>query len=149
MASSYGWILVADGSHARFFSIDRPRGPLQAAVASDLIHDRSPSRELTSDRPGRSFDSTTPARHAMEEPTDPHRHEKQVFAREIVAILDKHYKQQAFEHLYLVAPPTMLGDIRAALGQALSKIVAGDLAKDFTRLKVDDLASRLQPLFDE
>ena len=50
------WVVVADRSRARLFSVATPKGPLEEL--EDLVHPeaRSHERDLTSDRPGRSND---------------------------------------------------------------------------------------------
>jgi hypothetical protein len=46
------------------------------------------AQELTSDRPGSTFDSSGDGRHGME-PPDLHHHHQEVFAKEIADYLEK------------------------------------------------------------
>ncbi|MGH8613607.1 MAG: host attachment protein [Gammaproteobacteria bacterium] len=48
---------------------------------------RTYARDLTSERPGRSFDSH--GRHAMEPETDAKRHEAKVFAKEVAERIER------------------------------------------------------------
>ena len=59
------WVLVADQSRARFFTVADSRSALQDM--GELVHPEARDREqtLTSDRPGRAFDSKGQGRHAM------------------------------------------------------------------------------------
>ena len=148
MISSFAWIVVADGSRARCFSMARKGAPLEPALDRELVHNTLRSRELASDRPGRVMNSATGMRHALEQRSDPHRYEKQVFANEIADVLAEHYQQQEFANLYLVAPPKMLGDLRKALNPTLAKAVAGELDKDLVKIANGELREHLAPMFD-
>ena len=50
------WILIADGEHARFLLNKGPGKGLEDAPIADVEVDIPPSRELVTDKPGRSFD---------------------------------------------------------------------------------------------
>jgi hypothetical protein len=66
------WIAIADGEHARFAQPDGDnRLRIVRSLDSASAHLRS--RDLGSDRPGRSFESATTAHHAVGEKHDPHR----------------------------------------------------------------------------
>jgi hypothetical protein len=59
------WIVVADQSKARIFTVDDPRGELQELEQLEHPVGRDQAQTLGSDRPGRSFDSSGQGRHAM------------------------------------------------------------------------------------
>lgn len=141
------WILIADGSRARLFLSQGHGTDLQPALDQEFIGVNRPSREIGSDHPGRAFDSAGQGRHAMEPPTDPHRYEKQRFANEIAGILDAARCKGSFDHLVIIAPPQALGDLRAQLSAGVRKMVAGELAKDLTKVPVHQLAGHLRDLF--
>jgi hypothetical protein len=69
------WIVVADSARARIFKPVRQGRALEQV--DELLHpaSRSHERQLTTDRPGRSFDSEGPGRHAMSESVSPKEHE--------------------------------------------------------------------------
>ena len=64
------WVLIADASRARVFEA-RGKGH-GLAIVQDMILDAelAPSRDLGTDRPGRSFELVGSTRHAMESPSD-------------------------------------------------------------------------------
>ena len=103
-----------------------------------------PSRELGSDRPGRAYDSQGAGRHAMQPPTDPHRHEERAFAHEVAAVLDEACDRGAFHHLVVVAPPKALGDLRAEFTDAVRKRIIAELPKDLTKVAIHDLPAHLR-----
>jgi protein required for attachment to host cells len=138
------WIVVADAAQARVLVNDGPSHGL--TVERELTHETLPSREIDSDRPGRTNDSHGQFRHPLAPPTDPARDRKYRFAREIIRTLDDARKQNAFERVYLVAPPQLLGDLREAMTAELRKMVAGEMNKDLTKVPVRDLPSFLGKL---
>jgi protein required for attachment to host cells len=140
------WILVADSERARVFVATGAQGVLEPALPQDFVHGAAPSREIASDRQGRVFDRFGPGRHAAEEPTDPHRFEIARFAREIVHVLDGERKRNAFERLVVIAPPTLLGDLRAAMPDPLRSMVAAELDQDLAKLPARELADRVRAL---
>jgi protein required for attachment to host cells len=133
------WVLVADGARARLFVNAGVGAGLQPALDQEFIGTNLPSREIASDRKGRTFDRAGQGRHAMEPPTDPHRYEKQAFAREIAEVLETARKAAAFDRLVIVAPPEALGDLRSEFGEELSRMVSAELAKDLTKTPIHEL----------
>ncbi len=133
------WILVADGARARLFVNAGVGAGLRPALDQEFIGTNLPSREIASDRKGRTFDRAGEGRHAMEPPTDPHRHEKQAFAQTIAEFLEDARKREAFDRLVVVAPPEALGDLRSAFGDELRQMVSGELAKDLTKTPIQEL----------
>lgn len=146
MTKTMTWVLVADGARARLLVSEGPGTGLKPALGQEFIGTNLPSRDIASDRPGRSFDSAGEGRHAMEPPTDPKRHEKRVFAHEIAQILEDGRKRNAFDQLVIVAPPEALGDLRAELGEELKRLIGGELNKELTKVPTRELADHLRPL---
>ena len=72
--------------------------------------------------------------------------QKRRFAHQIARTLEDARKQNEFERLYLIAPPQMLGDLRAELSPELAKMVVGELNRDLTKIPLHDLAGHLGPL---
>jgi protein required for attachment to host cells len=139
------WVVVADGARARVFQLRKSRKAiLEPAWEHQPVGSNLPSREIASDRPGRTYDRAGEGRHAKEPPTDPARHEKERFAREIVQRLDDARKQQAFRSLIVVAPPQFLGDLRAAMSTQLEASVTAELNKDLSKLKPAEIIEHLK-----
>ena len=124
------WIVVAERARARIFIMPGASGKLQEV--SDLSHpdSRLHDTELSSDLPGRTFDSQGQSRHAMEPATDPKQREAQVFAADIARYIERGRYQGDFEALVLVAPPRFLGRLRAELTRPARNTLAGELDKN-------------------
>lgn len=137
------WFLIGDGARARMFANDGPGKGLKPALGYALIANNKPSRELGSDSPGRSFSSAGSDRHAMQPPTDPHRHEQREFAKDIADLLAEQQRNNAFDRLIIAAAPQMLGDLRAALTPQLRDMVHEEINKDFTKATPKELEKHL------
>ena len=104
----HSWIVVADASRARIFSSNGNLSQMQEVETLAQPASRLHEQELTSDLPGRAFDSTGRGRHAMGQTVDPKKQQAIAFAKEIADHLEDERKQQSFEHLILIAAPSML-----------------------------------------
>lgn len=142
------WIMVADAASSRVFLHDRPGLGMTSVDGGSLenptVHGHT--RDLGTDKPGRSFDSAGGARHAQEPRTDLHRQAKADFARRLADYVEHGAAQKKFERLVLVAPPQMLGDLRVALGKQSARLVTDSIDKDLTKLSPTEIADHLQPL---
>lgn len=147
MKKTITWILVADGARARVFKNDGPGKGMQPAMDGEFRHETPRSSEIGADRPGRVHESANSARHAMENPVDWHRFEKEKFAKEMARLLDQASLDGAYERLVLVAPPKTLGDLRGALGAGTRKKVIGEIDKDLTQATPTELVTQLSTVF--
>jgi len=146
MAHKVTWILVSDASRARVYENEGGGGEFKDVLGRDFIHDNRPSRGIASDKPGRSFDSSGQGRHSMEQANDPHSFERFVFARELAQMLEEHRKEQDFDQLVIVAPPKMLGDLRAAFTRGVEALIAGEINKDLTKVPIHELPAHLSEI---
>lgn len=136
-------ILVADGAHARVYLNEGPGKGLKQLEDYNETRDLRESREIASDAPGRSFDSGGEGRHAMEPPTDPKRHEKQEFHREIVEKIVSAFKANKFDRLVLVAPPRTLGNLRGEIESEPSLEIHAEINKDLIKASHKDLLAQV------
>jgi protein required for attachment to host cells len=148
MAKPIIWVLVADAGRARLFQVEQPQQTLKPALGQELIGSSLPSREIVSDRPGRTFDSGGEGRHAKEPPTDPARHAQEAFAREVVRLLDDKRESRQFQRLIVVAPPQFLGDLRAMMPRQLQDAVSAEVAKDLSKLPPHELQEHLREVLE-
>ena len=137
------WVLIADGSRARLFVNEGVGKGLKPVLGQQFIGTKLPSRDIATDRPGRAFDSAGEGRHAMEPPTDPHRHEKQAFAHELADVLEDRRKRSTFDRLVVVAPPEALGDLRSEFSDQLRRLVTAELNNDLTKISIHELSDHL------
>lgn len=142
------WIVVAESARARILATLEAGGKLRELA--DLTHPESRlhDRELTSDLPGRAFDSHGEGRHGMEPSTSPREHEVRSFAAEIAAYLERGRHEGSYDRLVLVAPPRFLGLLRAELTDACRESVIGELDKNLVQADMGTLADQVTALLD-
>ncbi len=81
------WIVVADHQRARVLCNDGPGRGLHPVDSFEFETHLRASRDIMSDRPGRRYESSGGARHAVALRTDPHRAEGRRFVAHIVESL--------------------------------------------------------------
>lgn len=137
------WILCANGARATIYSTDSPAGPLVEVASLQHPESRLKEMELTTDRPGRTFDSVGAGRHAKSSEVGPRQTEEIRFAHELVARLEQGRAGHAFDRLVVVAAPAFLGHLRDGMSAPLASAVSLEIDKDYTALRPDELRSRL------
>jgi protein required for attachment to host cells len=147
------WVLIADGAKARVLVHDRKSRTLSPALQHELTGSTAQSKEIASDRQGRSFDSAGrgqsgdvggQGRHAMEPRTDPQRYAEYAFARDLAHHLQDAANDHRFDRLVLVAAPKTLGDLRGLLPATVRKMIFAELDKDLTNVPERDLPKHLE-----
>lgn len=137
------WILVCDGARGRIL-VNRGRSTgLREIEKAEDENARRPTRELGTDKPGRAYESSGTSRHAMAPPTDWHRFEKEHFTKGMAAIINEGALSDRFDRLIVVAPPRVLGDLRAALAPQAAERVAAEINKDLTNVPSHDIGTHL------
>jgi protein required for attachment to host cells len=137
------WVVIADAARARVFESRGKGTGLTAVEDMRLDAELAPSREIGTDRPGRSFESVGSARHAIESSSDPHREQKRQFARRIVDAVAAQQAAARFDSLVLVAPAVTMGDLRALLPAKVKAAVTAELVADLTNTPTSELPAHL------
>ena len=137
------WVIVADSARARAVRWIAHGAALEPIEDFDMGYHHQRGRDIMSDRPGRTHESQGTTRHAIEPHSDPVRETERRFAAHVAESLKRRHDGNEFDRLVVVAGPTMLGDLRAALPQALRAVVHAELGKDLTHLTNDQLREHL------
>jgi protein required for attachment to host cells len=140
---SMAWIVVADAARARIFSSGQNTSSMKEIETLNNPEGRMHEQELTSDLPGRTFDSAGEGRHAMGKAVDPKKHATIDFAKSIASHLDNARSQNKFSTLVFIAAPAMLGHLREALNAETKKLVIEEIDKDLTQHSEEDIRSHL------
>lgn len=128
---SGAWIVVADGTHARLFQNvgqqDQLRLKQEDVIKPDMAGEKGqgPSGERP---PEASLEQTAEA----------------TFAKQLADRLNAAALKHEFEHLFLIADPTTLGEIRPQLHVETNKRLCGELAKTLTNSHIDDIEKILK-----
>lgn len=139
-------IIVADGANARFFRHEGPGTGLRALTARDTSEPHPASRDLGADRPGRTHESATQGRSAMEPPADPHDLAETDFAARLAGELPAVMEAEGAERLIIAADPRTLGRMRAKLPAAAANRLSATLDKDLVKTPAKELAKHLEEL---
>jgi protein required for attachment to host cells len=136
------WILAADKSRAKLFSTKSSSSALDDVDSFVHAASRLHDRDLTSDLPGRAFDSIGGGRHAMEQRVDPKDEQAIRFAEQLAAYLEEGRVNHRYDRLYVAAPPDFLGVLRDHYGQ-IAPLVAGEIDKHLTQCTPAELRTHL------
>jgi len=137
------WVLVADNSRAYIFFGSKPGGNLEEVTSFEHAESRMHEQKLTSDLPGRAFDSGGQGRHVMGKSVEPKRQEAIVFAKQLVNYLEAGRKRGQYGKLYVIAAPALLGLLRKQYTPALVSMIADEVDKDLTQLDAKEIRERL------
>lgn len=136
------WIIACDGGKALFLRNDGDAERLNLTVAAVMERQQPKASDLGTDRPGRAHASVGARRSAVEM-TDHHAAGERQFLDEVAAAIDASVREHAIKRLFIVAPPTALGILRAALSPAVAAVVADEIAKDLVGLPTDQIERHL------
>lgn len=136
-------VLVSDGRHARLLRNQGTPTKPQLIVEKAIDRVNPPTREQGTDKPGRKHGTDGNARSAVEQ-TDWHHQDEQRFAAEIAELLYKLGHAGNYEELVVVAPPKMLGDLRAKFHPQVKGAVIAELARDLTQYSVPEISNMLK-----
>ena len=125
------WVVVADGTHARLFHNIGKHDTLQLKQ-DDLVKPDSVDEQGQGPSGHRPPDAT------------PEQTDEATFAKQLVHRLNAAALKQEFEHLFLIADPTTLGEIRPQLHSETSKRITGELAKTLTNSSLEDIEKILR-----
>lgn len=136
--------VIADGGRARFVVRDA-EGRFRTASSFESAALHKQSRDMTSDRPGRVFESADSTRHAVEPRQNPHEAEKMSFVDMVVDEIGREHAADAFDQFVLVAPSKVVGEFRRVVPPALASVLKCTLQKDLTNTPDHDLSAHLSP----
>ncbi|MGD8593518.1 MAG: host attachment protein [Gammaproteobacteria bacterium] len=137
------WVVVAESSRARIFSLEKVKGPMDEILTLDHPDSRAHEQELTSDLPGHAFDSGGQGRHALNSSVEPKQQETIAFAKQIAEHLNAHRKAGDYDKLVIFAAPAFLGLLRERLNDQTNKLVVHESNKNLVQLDVDKIRDHL------
>ena len=135
-------VLIADGTKARLLRNKGNALHVDFVTERELEQENPPTREQGTDKPGRYLGPDRVSRSAVEQ-TDWHRQAEERFAATIADLLYRMAHAHTFDHLVVIAPPKVLGNLRAAFHPEVATRVLAEVAKDLTSVPTHDLAKRL------
>jgi protein required for attachment to host cells len=136
-------VLVGDGRKALFLRNQGSQMNIRLEVERRLLHETPPTREMGTDRPGRTVSGPGDVRSAMEQ-TDWHRMEEDRFVDTVAGVLAREAAADPDLQIAIVLPPKALGHLRAGMSAAVHKHVIAEIPKDLTHHPIPDIAKHLR-----
>lgn len=143
------WVLVCDGGRALFLYNHGDPDLIDLRVIEHRQDDNPPSHDQGSDAPGRAFASNGQGARSSVDNADWHELEKEHFAREIAARINRAAESGEMKEIIIVAPPRVLGELRKELSTRAEEAVRGELGKDLTRHPLPQIEKALAERFAE
>jgi protein required for attachment to host cells len=135
-------VVVADSARARILRAEDRKSPLIESKALIFPEARLREQDLVSDGAG-SGGGNGAGSHSMGHEKDAHRHQVEIFARELCQDLERSSRADRVHKIYLIAAPKFLGLIRASLGKACAELVCGELPKDLINHSIAEIRKQL------
>ena len=136
------WVVVCDGAKALILE-NTGDAKFPNLKTRDVYEQESvTTRELGTDKPGRSHSSTGHGRSAVAQ-TDWHDQAEHDFLAALVKKLDAAVEQHKVKSLIVVAPPRALGMIRPLYSSNLKAAVRAEVDKDFVKMPVHEIEKHL------
>jgi protein required for attachment to host cells len=138
------WIIVADGGEARILLSETGAEGLRQLPNGKFSDPQLPTHELVTDRQPRVRESKSNASHAIEPKIDAHKQRKMKFVKNLLGHIERAAENLEFEHLIIVAPPFILGEIRKDLSPRLQKLVQSEVSHDYVHQTNDYICDQLK-----
>ncbi len=137
------WILIANATHARLL-VQESGSPMVVLQGFEHPQGRSKISELADDRAGhdnteRNFGGT-----AYQPRVNAKQKEHIRFARELADFLDSAAQQASFHSLVVFASNPFMGELKAELGVAATRLLASTHDIDLTSFGLTEVEQRIQ-----
>ncbi|MDJ0739953.1 MAG: host attachment protein [Gammaproteobacteria bacterium] len=136
------WVVVADACRARFFTAEKPAGPLNEIETLSNPEARLHEGDLVSDRGGRDANAAG-ASHGFGTARSAKDETANRFAGEVCAHLEQGRQKHAFGKLYVLGAPGFLGMMRKHQSSGLRNLISDEIAKDLTTQSPERIRAQL------
>lgn len=136
------WVVVCDGAKALILENAGDSKFPNLKTVEVFEQTDLPTRDIGTERPGRSYSSVGHGRSAYEQ-TDWHNQQEEAFLTRLVEHLDAALGAGKTKSLIIVAPPRALGVLRPAYSHAVKNAVRAELDKDFVKMPVHEIEKHL------
>lgn len=136
------WVVVCDGAKALILQNAGDAQLMNLQVRETLTQPNQPTREIATDKPGRSYAPDGLSGSAMEE-TDWQDQAEEEFLKEVADKLDELVHEKEASRIILVAPPRALGMLRPYLSVDAQAAITAEMVKDYTNLPIDQIERHL------
>jgi len=136
-------VLVCDGSKALFYINVGDAQAISLQVIKEMVDHHPPTRELGTDKPGRSFYSMGGSRSSMQE-TDWHDTAEMQFLRQVAGAFGEVVRGSGTKQAVVIAPPRALGVLREHLADDVRSVVKAEYSRDLVKVPTPKVEAFLQ-----
>lgn len=133
------WIVIANASDAFIYLLDQEafsKGKIKIDLVATHNHPQSRQKDgdLISDRSGYFHnDSNKIGPGSYNAPTDPKKHEADIFAKKIITELESARTLHHFDKLILIVPPQFYGLLNKHSNKNINSLIMLTIEKDYTK----------------
>ena len=138
-------VLVAEGRRVRLLRNEGDAAQVALAPLFEMSIDDPPTRDLGSDRPGRSYDSHDSSRSAVASP-DWHQEAETKFLKAVARKLEEIVNTEGGSALLILAAPRALGVLRDNLGPTSRQLLKAELARDLVKMPKHKVEAYLEKI---
>ncbi len=139
---SGAWVVVCDGAKALVLQNAGNRKTPSLKTKEVYEQDDPKTSDIGTNKPGRSFNSMSNGRSAMEQ-TDWHDQSEQRFLAKLAVRLDKAILGGEMPSLIVVAPPRAIGVLRKEFSKHVRQAITGEVEKDYVKMPIDEITRHL------
>lgn len=139
---SGAWVVVCDGAKALVLQNAGNRKTPSLKTKEVYEQDDPKTSDIGTDKPGRSFNSMSNGRSAMEQ-TDWRDQSEQRFLAKLAVRLDKAILGGEMPSLIVVAPPRAIGVLRKEFSKHVRQAITGEVEKDYVKMPIDEIMRHL------
>ncbi len=140
------WALIADGSRAFILENSGRDNDWTKLDGNHIGKDRSGDHTAISQGEEKPFDREGAAVAVLTLHSNPDHASQTHFASGLVHVLQTALENDAFQHLIIAAPPTMLGELRPLLSEKLKSHITEEVPHDLTKTPVHEISKHLKPV---
>lgn len=136
-------VLVCDGSIALFHVNVGDAQAISLRTIKTLHEPHPATRDLGTDRPGRSVDAMGGSRSSVAQ-TDFHDAAEVTFLRNVCDTLDEIVRDKQAKAVIVIAPPRALGVLRVHLSSEVRRVLQAEFDKDLVKMPTPKVEEYLQ-----
>ena len=137
------WVVVTSNAGAIIYRAENRADPLEEFESLDNLDHKLEEQDMSSDHPGRSFDSAGAGHHGMSPETDAKERAAIVFSRRLADRIEAGRMSGEFHTLVLVAAPKMLGRLREQISEATTPMVQHEIAQNLFHMSPEQIRDYL------
>lgn len=137
------WLLVADGAEAQVYAVEPVTFRLTPLKQGRFRHRDVASRNLVSDRPGRTFNSRGKIHHALEPRVSPHQAAEDLFLKTVGKTIGPLMRAAKVGDLLIAAPPKAMAVLRKSMIKTVQDKIALEITHEWTKLAPLEMTKRL------